>query len=92
MNIKRGDVVKIFHWHGIVKDVFVSESGRMAVEIYCIKHAMKHQFPEIFLLDDVDWSYATLHDLLTERIEYQEQVNIKANEIFALYDEKHTEV
>ena len=88
MEINRGDVIKVFIWHGVVKDVFTSTSGRTVIEVYCVKHAMKHQSPELFVLDSIEWAWATLHDLLAERATYQKHVGRRMEEILALYSER----
>jgi len=91
MEIKPGDVIKVFIWHGIVKDVFVSTSGRTVIEVYCVKHAMKHQPPELFVLGDIEWNWATLHDLLAERATYQKHVDRRMEELLPLYGKKPAE-
>jgi len=87
MEIQTGDIIKVFIWHGIVKDVFVSASGRTVIEVYCIKHAMKHQPPELFILDSVEWEQATLHDLLAEETTYKKHIDRKITEMLSLQPE-----
>ena len=85
MKLNPGDVIRVFMWHGVVNDVFTSTSGRTVVEIYCVKHAIKRQPPELFVLDSIEWKFATLHDLMMEHGQHQKRIESKMDKILALY-------
>jgi len=78
MNVKPGDVVKIYSWHGVVQDVFTSAGGTV-LKMRFVKNLFFGQESELIeLVDEIEIAPATVEDL---RGEIRSRARYQQNEI-----------
>ncbi|MCA9935896.1 MAG: hypothetical protein H6662_05115 [Ardenticatenaceae bacterium] len=46
-----GDIVRMRSWHGVVLDVFKSETGRSVVRVHTVRNIFRKLGPELIELD-----------------------------------------
>ena len=64
-DLKKDDIVKVHLWHGVVVDIYRSETGTVIVEVLFVKNVFKMQRAEFIPLTELE--PATLEGLLTEK-------------------------
>jgi hypothetical protein len=56
VNINRGDFVRVFMFNGVVKEIFRSDGGQIAIQVLFAKDVVRSKPAELHLVDDVQLS------------------------------------
>ena len=63
-DLKKGSIVKLRLWHGVVENVYRAEDGDVMAKVWFVKNVFKMQQPEFLPLAELE--PATLEGMLTE--------------------------
>lgn len=80
---KKGDIIRLRSWHGVVLDVFTNDAGKTVLRVQTVRNLFRRLNPEFIEFDLAPdaISRATINDLCEEIERYQEFLNASIEEL-----------